>query len=506
MSLLIRLLRDAPRWIFLASLVYAPWAYGCTTAWSIIWLDYVLGIALALWILAEFVRGRRPVVPRFLLLLGGLLLLQGWWMVFNAKTICDSSYSVFVPLRHFSAGAPGSVDYAISAAWMVRATTLLGMIFFVSDLSLRPAWLLRLWWTLALGGASIALLGLLQKATNAEMIFWQPPTQVRDVRTFFATYYYHANAGAFLNLVLAPTFGLALRTLTRATAPIVRALSLSATLILFAAILANTSRMAQLIAALLIIALLIGSRKVVLQRVKRMERKFVIATILVVIVTILAIAQASHLEQPLERWQMLSEHLSTEARRLAWQAALPAVHEAGWPGFGPGTFRVIFPYYKQALGNKLPETWRFLHEDYLQTLIEWGWAGATLWALVFFGGIATGIRSIRQQGEFRRAAKMNSPDRRSGVCSQQASGSPKRGTSEWTQRRRLLLPLSLLALIGVAVHAFVDFPLQIASIQLYSATFLGICWGSRSWTTEAEAGERNLKTPNWRQKMEVEEN
>jgi O-antigen ligase/polysaccharide polymerase Wzy-like membrane protein len=481
MAMLIRLLRDAPRWVFLTALIYAPWAYGCTTAWSIIWLDYILASVLALWILPLFIRGRRPIVPRFLLLLGALLLLQGWWMVFNAKTIYDSSYLVFVPLSHFGIGKPGSVDYAISAAWMVRATMLLGVIFLVSDLSLRPAWLLRLWWTLALGGASIALLGLLQKATNAEMIFWQH-ARVADVRTFFATYYYHGNAGAFLNLVLPPTFGLALRTLTRATAPIVRALWLSAALILCAAIFANTSRMAQLIAALLIIVFLIGSRKTVLQRVQHMERRFVIASILVVVMMLLAIAQASHLDQPLGRWQMLSEHVPENARWFAWQAALPGVHEAGWLGFGPGTFRVIFPCYTRELGDRVPGIWRFLHEDYLQTLMEWGWAGGTLWALVFFGGIATGIRSIRQQEEFRRAAEINSRNRLSGACSQQGSCSRKRGTWEWTQRRRLLLPLSLLALLGVAAHALVDFPLQIASIQLYAATLLGICWGSGGWS------------------------
>ena len=135
-------------------------------------------------------------------------------------------------------------------------------------------------------------------------------------------------------------------------------------------------------------------------------------------------------------------------------SALPHV---GFFGFGPGTFRVVFPGYNVGSGRTLPGTWRFLHEDYLQTVLEWGWLGSTLWTLLFFGGIAVAIRSYKTYG--RR---------------------------EWTPRRRMLQPLVTVALMGVALHALVDFPFQIESIQLYVATYLGICWGSSLWYQKSE--------------------
>ena len=445
------LLHATARWIFLAALVYAPWAYGGTTSASIQIINWLLLAAFILWIIELVVSGRSPARPRLLVFLTCALIGVGGWMALNAKSIYDSDFYTFVPLRNFAPHLTGSVDYAISAAWMMRGALLLFAILFVVDLSQSNRWLLRLWYTIGLVAGSIAFLGLLQKATGAQMIFWQT-APVWGATTFFATYYYHANAGAFLNLVWPLTAGLAIRAFAARGRPVVGAMWISIFVLTVAAVLANTSRMAQLIALLLLIAICLKFGPALLRKLSRVGKGAVFAGAIAILLTLIAVAQAAHLDQPLNRWQTLTQNVPKDARWMAARVAIGALPNVGLFGFGPGTFRVVFPSYNGVSINQVPGTWRFLHEDYLQTALEWGWVGSTLWALLFFGGIAVGIRNYKNY-----AAR------------------------DWTPRRRLLQPFVFIALVGVALHALVDFPLQIASIQLYVATYLGLCWGSSFW-------------------------
>jgi O-Antigen ligase len=345
---------------------------------------------------------------------------------------------------------------------MLRGALLFCAILFVVDLSQSNRWLLRLWFTTALVAGSIAFLGLLQKATGAQMIFWQT-APVWGAKTFFATYYYHGNAGAYLNLVWPLIAGLAVRAFTTPSHPGMRALWLSVLILTLAAVLANTSRMAQLIALLLLIALCVQLGPVLLRRLSRIDKNVAVAGAIAVLLTLFALGQATHLEQPLNRWQSVTARISSDARWQASHVAIGALRDIGFFGFGPGTFRVVFPSYNNMANKPAPGRWRFLHEDYLQTALEWGWLGSSLWALLFFGGIAIGIRSYK-----------------------------KFAVREWTpRRRRLLQPLVIVALAGVALHALVDFPLQIVSIQLYVVTYLGLCWGSSVWQETGARGRRS---------------
>jgi O-Antigen ligase len=442
-------LRGLARWLFLGTLVIAPWLYGGTTAWSIELIDGLLGLALGIWIISLLLEWRWPLVPRGLAVITALILIQGWWMVANAQAIYDTRFGIFASVHPIVANVAGSKDYVLSFAWMLRATVLLGAVCLVAEMAQRPVWLLRLWYAVAIAGGSMAALGLAQKATGARMIFWQPPVYP-PLDNFFATFFYHANAGAFLNLVLPVVAGLALWTVARRAHPFARTVWATVLLLVLIAVLSNTSKVAQAVGLLIVMVLVAAVLRPAVRIVARMEKPQLLIGVFVVALAAVAIAQAAHLDKPLARWQDLTRQLPSDERWTVDRVAFGALGETGLFGFGPGTFRSIFPHYQMAAPDLTEGAWRFLHNDHLQTILEWGWLGSVVIGALFFGGMGIAIRNYLRR-------------------------------EDWSNRQRILLPCVILALIGVAIHALVDFPLQIFSIQLMAATYVGVCWGSGTW-------------------------
>jgi O-antigen ligase len=462
---------DAPRWVLLAALVFAPWFYGGTTEEGIVATTWCLTAAVVLWIAGIAVRRwrapegeeRRPLVPVLLVMACALLLILGWWMALNAKAVYDPDLAMFVRLPNIAPRLPGSVDQAVSAAWMWRGTALLGSVCMVAHACRNPVWLMRVCTVVGATGGSIALLGLLQKASRAPMIFWRevdPP-----VTTFFATFYYHGNAGAFISMTLPVTIGLALRAFGGKGGPFARAVWSALAVISVIAAFGNTSRMGHAVALGVVLVVTV----VLFLRSRRVSGRINWITALIAGTALLlvgyAVTETAGVEHSLGRWEHAGEIIPLDARWVVAKAALQALPEAGWFGFGPGSFHVVFPYLTGATGEgRLGGFWRHLHQDYLQTMLEWGWIGAAAWAVLFLGGLAVAVRSWM---------------------------SAKRIT--WRPRQRILLPLVALGLGAVALHGAVDFPLQVVSIELYAAVYLGICWSSGEW--EGESRKARVKTP-----------
>src|SRR4051812_9773022 len=113
-------LRDVARWLFLATLIAAPWFYGGTTAWAIELTNGLLGLVLVFWLASVAVDRRWPMLPRQLVILAALILILGWWMALNAHAIYDKEFHVFVSVEALLPRLPGSSDYVLSIGMMVR--------------------------------------------------------------------------------------------------------------------------------------------------------------------------------------------------------------------------------------------------------------------------------------------------------------------------------------------------------------------------------------------------
>ncbi|HEY5743917.1 MAG TPA: O-antigen ligase family protein [Terrimicrobiaceae bacterium] len=448
---------ELPRWLLLASIAYAPWAYGCTRWWAkTLLVQGLLGV-LVLWLCSLLLRRRWPrvTVPAGAVALS--LLGLGWFSVSNSLASYDELLQVFSPVPQALPDWLGSWDAAFSMRAMLLVTGMTGAFFMSVDLAANPVWRRRLFLTLALSGGLLLLFGLVQRATGASGIFWEPSPWKS---TFFATYFYHANAGAFINLTLPLVAGLTILAFRNNKGQFERAFWSFLLLVSITAVFVNTSRASMIIGVMIIVALTVGVTMVAARRRAKSRRLLVLATAGVLVVCALILTLSFGIEPSLMRWNQTLSSLFASEGGAPWDGRVSiyricwlSLDAAGWFGFGPGTFAIVFPYLQREHGGELNGILRYAHQDYLQTTLEWGAIGFLLWAVLMGGGI---VRTIFYLQSDPRAM---------------------------TREHEMWLALCALSLIGVLIHSLVDFPLQIASLQLISAVLLGQLWVKSSTQT-----------------------
>lgn len=453
----LRVLVEAPRWLLLSALVFAPWAYGATRPWAIQSLNILLGVVCLLWLVGSAARRRWPDVPLLPALLAVALMAYGWGMALNAHHRLEPASWSLQPVSQWLPGAPGSADGATSIAAMFTCTAMLGTLLFSCELARHPQWRKRIWMTIVLTGFSVALFGIIQKIGGESVLALTWESGKRDVANNFAMFRNRNNAGAWMNVVLPLVAALAFVSFHKVRSAELRTLWLTALVAVFAGIQFNPSRASWAIGMGLLAAL---GGKVLWHGWQRRSDAFDPRTMLVhggIATLVLAvIGTIVFLGGWQTSWRRLGKQGVDLAFRLPTEIYWQMVADAGLIGYGPGTFQVIFPSYQAThdFGERqVPEFWTqqrwvHAHQDCLQTLIEWGVIGSLAWAALIGGGLLHGVFC------FLRA---------------------KLGFS-----LRWLVLGSILGIAGVLVHATLDFPLQVASIQLYVAVLLGICWGVRS--------------------------
>ncbi len=450
---------DAPGWWLAGLLVIAPWAYGTTFPQTKELLAGALLVLIGLFVISRLIQRRWPKVHWLPAALTLIILTQGWVMVLNPKLVYDSTVQYFHFVPTLIPWLPGTVDRGTSLDQMWLITGLFGAFWAVNDLGADPEWRDRFWVIMSITGVSLVGLGLLQRVTGAPGIFWR--SDLDSGPTFFATYRYHANAGAFINISLLLTAARMICMFRRDHSNLVRSFWVLAFLGTLVSAFVNVSRAATLIGLVALCCFLCWkwherarTNKVAFGWTRLTG--FAIAGFLAAALLVWSVG----FKDAYRHWAELGKSLVSDGdgRFMLYGAIVRYIIPAsGWWGFGPGTFHLIFPFFTNNLGTRLQGYWEYAHEDYLQTLVEWGFCGATAWFIFFGQTVARATWTLGRR--YRR----------------------------WSGNTRRFAIASLLALGTILVHATVDFPMQIASLQLYTAVLLGLVAASR------QGGERRLR-------------
>jgi hypothetical protein len=437
---------ELPGWWLLALLVLAPWAYGTTFPQTRDLLAGALIALICLYAMSLLIQRRLPRLHRLAFLFTVIILVQGWVMTLNPKMVYDAAVQYFHFVRTPVPWLPGTVDQETSLHQMWLITGLFGTFWVISDLGCNRVWRNRFWLTISGTGISLAVLGLLQRVTGAPGILWR--SDLNSGPTFFATYRYHANAGAFINIGLLLIAARTVCMFRRDHSNFVRSFWMLAFLGTLVSEFVNVSRAATLIGVCLLSVFVYWDFQ---ERLRKNGVRLGVGHLTAIgiagIVVTGLLVWAFGFSQAYQHWAQLRSSLfgDGDGRFLLYRTVLRYVLPvSGFWGFGPGTFHLIFPFFTVHLGTTLQGYWEYAHEDYLETWVEWGIFGLVVWSF-FFGQIL--VVGAWKFWNWRR---------------------------KWDGDTRRFALASFLALGAVLIHAAVDFPMQIASLQLYTAVLLGL--------------------------------
>jgi hypothetical protein len=469
--------RQAAGWSIVLALIYAPLAFGSIPPSTLAGLEGILALATLFWATDALLNRTLPRLPPILLLCCGWLLVQGWFMAWNAHGAYARFAGDVLPILSPLPSAPGAFERTVAVMAMLRVTALAACLCIVVDLARDPVWRTRLLWAMAWTGAGFSLFGLVQQAGFVHFV----AVQMNPYEgMFFATYNYHANAGAFLNLVIPAICALLFVSLSERHATRRRLLLGALLACCLAAALVNTSRGAQAITVLLLVGLgcWTGLR---LTRGHGKSARLARLTLLIACMGCLVLGGVlvPHMHRVVQKWEQLPLVLTGDSGRMqVWPIAAAMARRSGPFGQGPGAFKMLLPrsplltnafYSRWIVRRPVPGTaismWSQAHEDYLQALIEFGWLGSLAVGTVLFGGIARAWSALR------------------------------RDRADPPARSALLAVGILAALLAVALHSTFDFPEQVASLQLYVAVYLGIAWAIGSPSHDAAVPVSDADVP-----------
>lgn len=387
------------------------------------------------------------------LVLAGLILLYGWFMVLNAKAENNLNQFQFELIEdRLWPGGPGSVAQSPSLRKMLEISGLL-LLFFAAVRARQSFHWKFLLAVLPILGAIITLVGIFHRIVDAPGIWF---SEEKHPPHYFAPFIYHGNAGSYLNLAGALAFGFLMSAIGKRERSWIVGWGI-VTALCFVGVAATASKGAVLIGLIMFVALILVHRKRLLfqwAELKSREIRFSSEQKLIILVITLLVLTMGFVgvERLLVRMDNFIEDASdgsavtVEGRIgiMRVMAAMASPDEGGWAGFGPGSFSTVVRYFLNNPEYGIRGSWRNGHCDPLQLVTEWGYVGAALWIVFGLGAMWKGIRTIRFRGA-------------------DASVSLTRSM--------------MVAIASMALHSSFDFPFGIFSLKLSAILVCGFLWG-----------------------------
>ncbi|NRB73722.1 MAG: O-antigen ligase family protein [Verrucomicrobiales bacterium] len=438
------------RWLLvlspiLAAIFYAPLAWGATTEGTLAILDCLFAASFLGWVCLLVVERRIPLLSPCCWVLLPFIAILGSIHWVNPKAVFYEVFWAFNSIESAITWLPGTFDRTATEEVLIHLYAWLAGLFVLLDACShsRVRWLL--FKALAISGFVTALIGIFQKAGGVESMLWvEPDPRSYGNGLFFAAFRYHGNAASFLNLSWPAALAVFLRERDSGRGGVRSSIWTMVLVITVLGVFVNTSKAGLLLGVIGLILALIRFRKSIF-----VGSKMVMLVSGVMLLGLALVLVMPAIERLKERWSQQSYSTSFGGRSEAYSICLRMLPDSGAYGFGPGTFRLIFPLYQdESSGRGITDFfWYHAHQDYLQTLIEWGILGALAW-LAFF---AVGL--------FRGASKVKSSVR--------------------GNRLEYSTSCALIAMIIVLLHATVDFPFQIPAIQLPVAVYMAVLWAKQ---------------------------
>ncbi len=468
----------------LLAVVIASAAYGLTREATITFFNQWLGWTFAIWAAGWILRWHWPKVPRLAWLFTALILAVGWTS-YGLGWVNEDLLMSTEPYPEWWDGwlLYGATDLTEAMKAMVRTSALLGGMLIATDLFSESNWARALLVAMAATVTGMVIFFFLQRSFGEPFLLRSSVNP--NAILAFATYRYWGNAASFLNLFWPVLAGMAAHTILayRARGWTVW---LSLTLLVFSAVFINVSKAGN---ALGVVGILLLGTLFAIYLIKnrgrsglRISAEALAATVVPIVVIAISLVAAL----PTERWEhLLNTEAGTDGRSVAYPYFIAMLPDASWIGFGPGNFKEVYWDYVGDDPRMATIPFWVAHQDYLQTIIEWGYLGTLGWTLLFAFPIVALIRQALGAPPVRLDQRDDYAYAWTVYLRQWWEAIP-------TSSSPLLAVGGLVAIALTAGHAMVDFPMQIQSLQFYFLIWIALGW--HLWSTHGSpAGRKRVR-------------